>query len=431
MPSPPPAPRRTWSFRRKLALQFLLLPVLLVSIELFYRGWQGANGETYRSDEALASMQRIAASLDGSLDSATAEKPREGEVSLAEVFLHPFLGFAPENFRVQLASDAAYFRRPVAEKNYDLMIVGGSVAARMCQTATMTLVESLHADPRIGDRRVQPIFYPTGGYKQPQQLNLVAYALNLGFEPDAVINIDGFNELALSNYNARHASHPMHPSLGHWGHLIQGGALDRESIDFLVGMRQAQRGARQLADLAQGWGLQRSAVLGRFALSRLERLQEQYASDYERYVVHLSTTRENPTRRGPDYAADLKHVLAAAVRNWKESSRSLSALCAARGIHYVHALQPTLFDEGSKPLTEAEIATGKAQDGWVEAVREGYPRLRKTGERLRAKGVNFVDCSMLFADVKEDLYVDACHFNEAGSRLLASEISKAFLASMP
>jgi hypothetical protein len=37
---------------------------------------------------------------------------------------------------------------------------------------------------------------------------LVAYLLSLGFQPDLVLNIDGFNECALANTNIEHHVHP-------------------------------------------------------------------------------------------------------------------------------------------------------------------------------------------------------------------------------
>ena len=51
-------------------------------------------------------------------------------------------------------------------------------------------------------------------------------------------------------------------------------------------------------------------------------------------------------------------MVKACVKSWKESSRALADLCRARGITYEQFLQPTMVDEGSKPLTELEKKKG-------------------------------------------------------------------------
>src|SRR5690606_30828242 len=102
---------------------------------------------------------------------------------------------------------------------------------------------------------------------------------------------------------------------------------------------------------------------------------------------------------------------------------SLAAICADRDIPYIHVLQPTLHDAGSKPLTAGEVATGAAVRHWREGTRAGYPLLRAAGEELAARGVHFYDASRIFADVEETLYYDACHFNERGSSLLVDALT--------
>jgi hypothetical protein len=118
-------------------------------------------------------------------------------------------------------------------------------------------------------------------------------------------------------------------------------------------------------------------------------------------------------------------VTAGAVRSWIEGSRSLQAICEARSIAYLHVLQPTLHDTGSKTLTGDEIVGSRAPDAYIDGVHLGYPRLREAAGSLRNLGIHFLDASMIFKDVKEGIYVDNCHFNLAGNRLLARAIAPA------
>jgi hypothetical protein len=90
-------------------------------------------------------------------------------------------------------------------------------------------------------------------------------------------------------------------------------------------------------------------------------------------------------------------------------------------------LQPTLADPGSKPLTEAEVASGTCLPSWLEGVHYGYPRMRELGQRLRELGLDFVDGSYVFRDVTEKLYHDVCHFDLRGNELLAALIAESIL----
>ena len=124
-------------------------------------------------------------------------------------------------------------------------------------------------------------------------------------------------------------------------------------------------------------------------------------------------------------------MLELTVRCWRETTQDLEAVCRRRGIAYLHVLQPTLHDLGSKPITDAERKDGKAIAEWRAAVRQGYPLLRAEGAALAERGFPFCDASMIFAEVEDTLYYDACHFNRAGNELLAQAIAAAFLRSLP
>ena len=72
----------------------------------------------------------------------------------------------------------------------------------------------LEADPRFDGRTIAVVGQGRSGFKQPQQVALVNWMLGLGHPIDAVINIDGFNEVAFGMANARDATHPLFPWVG-------------------------------------------------------------------------------------------------------------------------------------------------------------------------------------------------------------------------
>ena len=71
-----------------------------------------------------------------------------------------------------------------------------------------------------------------GGYKQPQQLLTLAYYISLGAEFDTVINIDGFNEVALPPiHNIPKNIYPFYP-VGHY--LRTSDLIDTGMLDLLI-----------------------------------------------------------------------------------------------------------------------------------------------------------------------------------------------------
>ncbi len=76
-------------------------------------------------------------------------------------------------------------------------VVGGSVARQFVDNATESLQNELATHPKYRDRTITILPLAVDGYKQPQQLTMLAYLMTLGAEFDIVINLDGLNEVAL------------------------------------------------------------------------------------------------------------------------------------------------------------------------------------------------------------------------------------------
>lgn len=424
-----PDPRRGW--KRILLVQAAVLLVGLALLEFGFRIYLRMSGAPYdaeatRSDIELARSQ--AADLTPRI--ANDEQPAPRADRRQQPMLHPFLGFIieskPDQWRVEMARVGV----PEYENDYEILIVGGSVADMFGRMGSQRMVERLREDPLFANRRIYVYEYGLGGYKQPQMLNMVQFMLTLGFTPECVIDIDGFNEVALSRDNAARGTSPLFPSSIHWDNLTLGTAPDRELVLLAARGIETQASITSLADRALGLGLQHSAIAGRMLLNRIQALSQEAHSDFEEYSREMLARSADLVRRGSPFPDDPRGIVEMGVKSWEEGSRSLRALCEARGIHYLHCLQPTLHDEGSKPLTPKEIANGRASETWIEGVRIGYPLLRESGERLASEGENFIDASLVFADVKHKLYFDNCHFGEEGNWILGEFIARGLLDSL-
>jgi hypothetical protein len=342
--------------------------------------------------------------------------------------LHPYCGSEYEH---DLGGVLSHFREGIPADEYTVVIVGGSVATLFATGACTELEQLLSQDPHLAGRRVRVLAYAHPAYKQPQQVMRLAYLFSLGYRPDAVINIDGFNEVALAVDNASMGSNPVYPSFPIWGFLVQDfGAQDPELIDQTLDMWQLREEVRDIAATAVHWRIYESSLVSYAVLHRMRTLMKR-RNDVQR-EVHLAAVDpfKNPRTfrqvNGPDFDHEPSKVLDLCLTNWTESSRSIRAMCQRRGVAYLHVIQPTLNDPGSKPLTPAERALPPLSDQWKPAVVAGYPLLRQRAEELRRGGETILDATQVFASTTETLYFDACHFNEAGDRILARFIAPYF-----
>ena len=435
MTDPKPArggPRRPL---RRLFLVLLALPAGLLVAELAYRGWCLASGSPYRSAALQRELVHIVETMNQPVPTAPGRQVDDVEapVPVGHV-VHPYYGFEVSDAHGMMATQSMRYRgRPRGEPGepYLVVIVGGSVSGMLAVDGGERLRERLAADPRLQDRAIEVLNHGRGSFKQPQQQMLFSWLLALGIEPDVLINVDGFNEVALGNHNASLGLHPLYPHWTRWGHLAGIGANDPVSMDLAQEVWLRQRSATRLLQRTLDGGWHRSALAGRFVASRLYGLRREWGDFQRRYLERISGERADAPVRGPAAPRGTGQSLAVIAHAWQRSSRAMQAACDDLGITYLHVLQPTLHDAGSKPLTAEEVRTGGAPEAWVEGVVEGYPLLRAAGAELRAQGVHFADLSGVFAEVTEPLYFDACHVFAEGSELFAERIAEELLAVLP
>ena len=122
-------------------------------------------------------------------------------------------------------------------------------------------------------------------------------------------------------------------------------------------------------------------------------------------------------------AALSTRVLAEAVGVWERASLQMHQACRARGVPYLHPLQPNQYVPGSKPLDAQERANAYREGGLQQNVAWGYPLLFDAIPRIEAGGIEFHDLTRIFVDRQEPIYVDVCcHYNRAGNVVLARSI---------
>ena len=312
-------------------------------------------------------------------------------------------------------------------------IFGGSVALWFCQVGADRLFDQLRNSPAFAGRELIPVCLAHEGYKQPQQLLVLSYFLSLGQPFDLVINLDGFNEVALGALNDQRGYDFTMPSVQHLGpmvDLIDASSMTPEKAEALGDISRVRR---QLATWADRGNTARSAAVY-FVSDRLYLVLEKQYTDA---VTRFSTLPSNAgttsiVRVTPKTEARSGEALFAAIaRQWADASAAMQDLLAARDVPYIHVLQPNQYASGRTfPEAERAIAFIDASPFKPGAV-QGYPHLLGDAslKTLRDRHVRFVDATQAFDQTAGQVYWDnCCHYTRLGNEVLADVIAGAVLA---
>jgi len=306
-------------------------------------------------------------------------------------------------------------------------IAGGSVACFFAVNGTGRLEAELAKDSRFAGKQLVFVNMAVRGYKQPQQLMNLAYLLSMGAEFDLILNIDGFNEVALDSLdNGPGSLFPAFPR--NWRARMAGSdmnlGLARNKL-FLLGAERAGR-ARAFSRIPWRYSFICSLV-GELIDRRLDHRMTQILDNYQR----LGDERPSYVVTGPRRQfATIEDRFDFLVDIWANCSVLMNQLCRSGRIRYYHFLQPNQYVPGSKPIGDAEkrIAILEGHP-YSRGVQMGYPLLIRKSETLKSLGISYHDLTKIFAGHPEPIYVDnCCHFNQAGYNIMAEAIARAILS---
>jgi hypothetical protein len=276
---------------------------------------------------------------------------------------------------------------------------------------------------------VVPLCFSHEGYKQPQQLLILSYFLSIGQAFDAVVNIDGFNEVAISPLNDARGLDISMPSVMHMDPLtalVDQSSMSAGKVEALARIQGYRRRLNDAARRANGaWSAAAHLVFARLHGV----LDRQYRAEVARFdaipaAAGGSLVRVTPSVRAREGAALYQDI----ARNWAASSVLMHQMAAARGARYVHVLQPNQYFT-TRRFAEGEAAIALAADSpFKTGVELGYPLLERvisSGELGRA-GVTVVDGVHLFDAERAPVYIDnCCHYTRRGYEILADAIAAA------
>jgi len=419
-------PGRRFSGRKRVAFIGLTLLLSYLACEALAIVGLAMTGDDYFAADTYNGLKNLAEGA--------------GVSSGASEAIHPFLGWV---HNPQVSEPTEIFGRaiPVNELGFQdtnhavqkrgsdrflLAIAGGSVAWQMSIAGEETLRKKLESHVALKGRRLEIVRLATSGYKQPQQLMALNYVQTLGGEFDAVVNVDGYNEVALAIAENTDAGTAMaYPRAWH-ARVIE--AMDPRSFAAASQLLHLRASRQLMAQHFQNsWfrGSPMRVLWWRFRDSQAKRAMVEFGFEVSRQ------RKGSFLNHGPqEEFADRDAICTAAVDLWQRSSDQMNRVCNANNALYLHVLQPNLYLSESKPTLsshEQEFCYGPEMITSAIAT-ETYPLLRSRAEQLEQLGVRFSDQTMLFADISDTIYVDPyCHYNARGNEMLATSVAEELL----
>ena len=414
-----------------LAIAFVCLEALSLTFYLINQK-QFYYTRTKSTEKVVEDIERIGIRLDESI----VER------------LHPFFGYvlkqgAFTNERLKLKVNRqgffSLYEYPFVKTNKNQFIVGvfgGSVANNFAldEYVNQKLSKKLNTYPEFANKEIIVLNFGNGGYKQPQQLLILNYFLALGQELDLVLNIDGFNEVALSNLNNKAQVELGMPSVQHIQPLT-GLANNNLSPEVMSSIVQISENKKQLKEAIDKLPTCQLALCHAVTSLQVRQLVNSYQQAVAKYDIQVKNSSKDTANSSITYIPKANSVLkdAAAFDKmasmWYESSVTMNQVLSSRKIPYFHFVQPNQYYPTQRVFTEKEKLIAINKDSpYIEAVKKGYPVLLSKVDDLQKARVNVFSGVNILDNTKETVYKDACcHYNSVGEEVLVNYVSSSII----
>ena len=432
-------------FKSNLAVLAINLALLLVGVEvaslIFYYSQEGKL--FYARNNAPAKIRKDLEKIgvrvgEESQDRSVMERlhPLFAYVLKQDAFTHPESGLKVNNYGFFSAYDYPFVK--TKENQYVIGVFGGSVANDF---AYNSFIDSLQGKgfvgylkeriPALKDKEIIVLNFAGGGYKQPQQLLILNYFLAVGQEFDMVINIDGFNEVALSNLNNQGQIDVNMPSIQHVQPLAGLANSDMSVMRSMVNIsdlkNQLLKGIKNLEKCS----LATCYSWNYFKVQNIFKQYQQEVVKYDRQIADNS--KELGTNDTLVFFTKMPEVLADDVAfeqmasTWYESSLAMHQITTDKNIEYFHVIQPNQYYKTNRVFSQDEKNIAIIPDHpYSTGVVKGYPLLLGKAEDLKKQGVNVFSALEVLDDEPGLVYRDACcHYNEKGQAILFDAVAGA------
>jgi hypothetical protein len=364
--------------------------------------------------------------------------------------LHPYFGFVDrQGYSVQL-NGASYLSNnfgfasprdyPFKRENKNQFIIGifgGSVAQLLSvfEIENQVLTNKLKQFPYFDNKQIIVLPFAVGSYKQPQQLLILNYFLSTGQDLDMVINLDGFNEAALSYLNNKHGFDISMPNYLMIKPLVDLANNDLSQDELSLTLEIAQDKNSLKAASAR---LDNSKLATAYVVAWL---QQRYFANKINNEVQKLEAQKGAVGRDKKSLIEINQiaeplddtiVLEKIASMWADSSLMMKNTLDNKGVLYFHFLQANQYYPTGRNFSEEEKIVAFSQGSpYEEGVRKGYPLLLSKIDTMKRSGINVFSLVNEFDDTKSSVYVDnCCHYNKLGNEKTLNYISTAILESL-
>ncbi len=381
---------------KRLAFWLLMIVLMYAVMELLlFAGVSIRFGRMFSFKEMEAARREVDA---GSDPFGLADVP--ARLRIHKEVVHPYMGYVYDPSVEQSSPYGISDVSPVQRRSADKVIVGifgGSFADDIAYNSAQKLADLLK--PRFPGKEFVIVKATIGGYKQPQQLMALNYFTAIGGEFDIVINLDGFNDVALPALENVPQTSPFFPRQWHLQDANRAGPRvpDNRRPDQVPRLGGGEVGER-VPDRAP---LRYSVTMN--TIWRIgDRFLYNAATNARAELPKMASGTNEYAASGPPAPFANEGEMYTAARTDVGGKLIPDARARrAKGISYFHFLQPNQYLEGTKPIGDEERRIAISEDHpYAKSVRSGYPELRAAATSCVQRGVNFVDlttCSRTIA----------------------------------
>lgn len=442
-----PNPSFNWLEKSKGAFQILLinLVVLLGLIEGISLAFYGLKAKEFFYTRKTNVVTQD--SLEQSIINQTGIRLDDSVVER----LHPFLGYIYKpgvifrgfEFQRELAGNnygfASPYNYPVikqSDRQFIIGIFGGSVASHYAtqELEEDVLVKALKQLPELANKEIILLNFAQGGYKQPQQLLALSYFLALGQTFDLVINIDGFNEVALANMNVQENLAISMPSAQH---ILPLAKLTTNSFSQqeLASIGKIQTYKDQIKSGLENLQTCKLATCYSINFVNTQYWLRQYHQEIQNFDAsrtQAATDSQSLIYLNPESSKSNAANFTQMAQLWATASIQMKQLIETQGGRYFQFLQPNQYLTTQRTFTPEEQNTAiRANHPYTSGVKQGYPELLQQSDRLQQNGVNFFNAITVLDAEPSTVYIDdCCHYNRLGRRIFANYIAESIVQTL-
>lgn len=336
---------------------------------------------------------------------------------------HPYFGFVYDNANPGIHYNNHGFGNAVNfpyEREPDEIVIGimgGSVAEQFAWWAQDFLAQVVtQIRPELEKHKITVLNFGMGCAKQPQQAILAYYYADM---LDVIVNLDGFNEISPMGYQSEYfpMEYPCHsgkyfsrnPNLP----AIFKTAKNLKSIDRKISKFAKLPVVSKSKFVYLIW----NTVKGHIS-NRIEKLENGFWTDNGVYYSHRFFDPKMPIKMMMSKRADI----------WEKFIIRQSKFAEAAGIPTLFFLQPNLYVEDGKKLSQEELSKISIANGGYNRdsqITIGYQELLSRLDGLRKRNIKIFDMTKLFNEVSETVYIDACcHLNSVGNDMMGVFIAE-------